>query len=174
MTIRCTAGGSNGCKIQLVPFNNSFTLNCRADGYTYLANGAGTLYFNASELIWNQSLAYKVGGGSWAAISDRSTKQDIAPYTLGLDAIKQLQPITYKYTKESNIDPAQDTHVGLIAQDVEPVFPRTIKKSKLQDKKEVLALDSSEITFALVNCVKELLLQVNEMRLRIEALESFT
>ena len=68
----------------------------------------------------------------------------------------------------------RNTSVGLIAQEVEQVLPRTVPdfddsaNSGIQDKKQ---FDSSESLWTLVNAVQELKEENEALKARIEALE---
>jgi hypothetical protein len=74
--------------------------------------------------------------------------------------------------------------VGWIAQDIESVAPymirRTRQKLRITDEAETetLSLNTNELPYAVVNCLKELLdereeknREISELRTRLEALE---
>ena len=71
------------------------------------------------------------------------------------------------------------TYVGLVAQEVEQVFPNTVSNfsAKINDSDEsettdLRRFDSSEITWALVNAVKELKTELDAAKARIATLEA--
>ena len=115
-------------------------------------------------MITSLGEASKVGGGSWASISDSRSKNSIAPYTSGLAELSQVETVKYKYNGLGK------EYVGVIAQQVESVMPELVSVSpgttydgtEIEDLKSV---DPTPLTFALVNAVKE-------MATRIEALEA--
>jgi len=119
--------------------------------------------------------AYKPGGGSWAAISDARLKEDIHPYTRGLAELRALRPVRYKYKKEYWA--ASDRYfTGLIAQEVQDVVPEMVHPYKFQaigDKLiDVLAVDPSDLTYMLINAVKELDAENQQLKARLAALEA--
>lgn len=67
--------------------------------------------------------AGKPGGGSWANSSDRRLKQNIEPLTGALDALLRVRGVTFEYIDPGAIDELPGTRVGVVAQEVEQVFP---------------------------------------------------
>ena len=103
--------------------------------------------------------AAKPGGGSWNVISDRRIKKNIKPYNKGLDYILKIKTVNFQYTKESKIAEADQSYVGVIAQEMEKVLPSTV--SMYNDSigcgiKDLRMFESSELLFTLINAVKEL------------------
>jgi hypothetical protein len=74
-------------------------------------------------LCWN---AGNVTAGTTCTLSDRRLKKDIVPLTGSLEGIRQLNGVTY-YWKDPKR--SHDQQLGLIAQDVEKVFPQAVKKN---------------------------------------------
>jgi hypothetical protein len=132
----------------------------------------------ASSLLFDfvsDGQAYKPGGGSWAAISDARLKEAIHPYTRGLAELRALRPVRYKYKKEYWA--ASDRHfTGLIAQEVQDVVPEMVHPYKFQaigDKLiDVLAVDPSDLTYMLINAVKELDAENQQLKARLAAVEA--
>ena len=124
------------------------------------------------------SKGYQPGGGSWGSISDARVKTVERPYALGLSEILKLEPIVYRYRaneaapgKASKLERFKDkSFVGLVAQDVEQIFPGMVTQRKgWVDGQEVdnfRDLDTSELVFALVNAVKTLTARVQELEAR--------
>ena len=108
---------------------------------------------------------YKPGGGDWVAISDERVKDVRGAYTSGLDAILALEPILYNYKGDDT------TRVGLLAQKAKRAMPElvTVGPGKWGDVEydDLHQLDSSPVTWALVNATKTL-------HERISALEGGT
>ncbi len=99
--------------------------------------------------------AYKPGGGSWVASSDIRSKENIKNYKKGLNELLKLRPVTYNYKKEFNW--GSKTYAGLIAQEVEKVVPTMIvEMGEVNGIKDFKAVDPSELTYMLINAVKEL------------------
>ena len=88
----------------------------------------------------------------------------------GLDKIKQLKVFNYTFKKDETKTP----HVGVIAQDLQKVFPDAVKKGT----DGFLSIRMEDMFFAMINAIKELDLKyqaqekrINELEARIERLE---
>jgi hypothetical protein len=108
----------------------------------------------------------KVGGGSWGTVSDLRLKDVQGSYSLGLAAIKQLNPIAFKFNShDKNSKLSQDLKnklfVGLGAQDVEQTALSSMVKTEEDGYK---ILDNSELIYALVNAVKELSAEIEALK----------
>jgi len=119
--------------------------------------------------------AYKLTGAFWANISDARLKEDIRPYTRGLAELRALRPVCYKYKKEYWA--ASDRYfTGLIAQEVQDVVPEMVHPYKFQaigDKLiDVLAVDPNDILYMLINSVKELDAENQQLKARLAAVEA--
>jgi hypothetical protein len=150
------------------------------DGFSILGSSCSGTCFDiaTSSLLFDfvsNGQAYKPGGGNWAAISDARLKEDIHPYTRGLAELRALRPVRYKYKKEYWA--ASDRHfTGLIAQEVQDVVPEMVHPYKFQaigDRLlDVLAVDPSDLTYMLINAVKELDAENQQLKARLAAVEA--
>jgi hypothetical protein len=72
--------------------------------------------------------AYKPGGGSWSALSDMRAKAAIQPLTNSLGRLLQLHGVTFEYTDAARAQFGERSgpHMGMVAQQVEQVFPSWI------------------------------------------------
>ena len=109
--------------------------------------------------------------------SDRTLKEDIVTCDLGLDFIKKLKPISYKWIQkeEENLD--SKTHYGFVAQDVEETLTELGKTlndfggvSKEDDG--AMGLAYTEIVSPLVKAVQELTTEVETLKTKVAALEA--
>ena len=122
--------------------------------------------------------AYKTEGGtSWATSSDIRLKNLLGNYSKGLNEIIALQAVKYIYKKDNprqlNFEKEQ---LGFVAQDVQKIFPEAI--STADDG--YLDFNFHPINVALVNAVKELKLEndnlsrkINELESKLEQLENY-
>jgi hypothetical protein len=119
-------------------------------------NVAGLMrfYVRSDKAGFSYSTVEKVGGGSFASYSDQRYKQDIVVYDKGLNEIKTLVPQKFRYTREfMRAKKPSKEFVGLIAQMVETgPFASCVST----DENGYKTVDVSELTFALINAVKEL------------------
>ena len=103
--------------------------------------------------------------GTWATISDGSTKQDVQPYSRGLDAILALNPVEFRYRPHTPLtaDEPSQLRYGLIAEDVRPVIPEVV--GTFETEKATLAtLNSGDLIYVLINAVKELQAQIDGLK----------
>jgi len=151
------------------------------DGFSILGascSGGGCQNLAASSLLFDfvtDGQAYKPGGGNWATLSDARLKEDVHPYTRGLAELRALRPVRYKYKKEYWA--ASDRHfTGLIAQEVQDVVPEMVHPYQFQaigDRLlDVLAVDPSDLTYMLINAVKELDAENQQLKARLAAVEA--
>ena len=125
--------------------------------------------------------AFKPGGGAWGTLSDERIKTVTGKYEAGLDEVLQLRPVTYTY--KGNDTPtiggmSQHHHaaqsgkefVGFVAQELEQIMPGMVSQGdgfidgrKVHDLRSV---DTTALVFALVNCVKRLEAEIEELKAR--------
>ena len=144
-----------------------------AGGIRFNAYGAGTLVTDSS--------------GNITASSDRRLKNVSGKFTRGLDAIMEIQPKVFTWKPESGMN-TEDVNVGFIAQDVQDAIPEAVGFMKTSDTEEddghgkkikhtnreaaeFLTLSDRPIIATLVNAVKELKAENDDLRARVSALE---
>lgn len=108
---------------------------------------------------------------TWAVISDMRLKENIQDYPRGLSEILALNPIYYQWNGRGGVRADGELHFGLAAQDVEEVLPELIREHEYvppegsDDEPMTLKTYSpTDITFALVNAIKELQMQIDELK----------
>ena len=108
-------------------------------------------------------------GDYWT--SDRRLKYVGKESHSGLDKIRELKVYNYTYKKDKSKTP----HVGVIAQDLQKIFPDAVKKAK----NGFLTIRMEDMFYAMINAIKELDLKyqaqekrINELEKRIEKLEA--
>jgi hypothetical protein len=67
--------------------------------------------------------ADKPGGGSWGTFSDARLKKNVKPLEGALDRLMQLQGVTFEYKDPAAIHELPGMQIGMIAQEVEKIFP---------------------------------------------------
>lgn len=98
---------------------------------------------------------------AWDVNSDARLKTDINPFMDGLDVIKQIHTVTYKYNGKANTDTTAH-HIGVIAQDIRKVAPYAVTTyiapmdSTDTEGTELLSFNPHGLFFALINAVKQL------------------
>ena len=103
--------------------------------------------------------------------SDRRLKYVGKDNNDGLAKIKQLKVFNYVYKKDTTKTP----HVGVIAQDLQKVFPHAVQKGK----DGFLTIRMEDMFYAVINAIKELDAKyqaqekrINDLEKRIEKLEA--
>jgi hypothetical protein len=109
--------------------------------------------------------AYSTGG--WAG-SDVRWKKNISGISMILDEISQLNPVYYEWKKEDFPEMSFDSgsQIGLIAQEVEKVFPELVKTNEDGYK----AVSYEKLTVVLLEGMKEQQQQIDELKAMVEKL----
>jgi hypothetical protein len=142
------------------------------------ADGVGGFFSSSTaySLVAAQSAA-KPGGGSWSVYSDSRIKENIVPYTKGLADILLINTVTYEYNGLAGTTKGAK-FTGIIAQEIKEIFPETVNtyKAKLneedKEKTELYDFNSSDLTFALINAVKELKAEIEILKAEVEILKA--
>jgi hypothetical protein len=77
-------------------------------------------------------VAAKPNGGPWASLSDARVKQNVEPLTGALGRLLSLRGVTFEFNEKglSTGLALPGRHMGLIAQEVEPVFPEWVGQAE--------------------------------------------
>ena len=105
--------------------------------------------FVADHPLWNHS------DGGYTP-SDRRLKYVGKENTSGLEKIKQLKVFNYTFKKDTTKTP----HVGVIAQDLQKVFPNAVKKGA----DGFLTIRMEDMFYAVINAIKELDAKVSALQ----------
>ena len=133
--------------------------NGKNDGYG--AQAYGRQVTQNADLIYYSDYAGKVI--HQRQDSDRRLKYVGKENTSGLDKIKQLKVFNYVYKKDTTKTP----HVGVIAQDLQKVFPNAVKKGA----DGFLTIRMEDMFYAVINAIKELDAKYQAQEKRIDDLE---
>ena len=99
----------------------------------------------------------------YSTFSDRRLKYVGKEFTSGLDKIRQLKVFNFTFKKDEKKTP----HVGVIAQDLQKIFPNAVKKGT----DGFLSIRMEDMFFAMINAIKELDLKYQAQEKRINDLE---
>ena len=156
-TIRLLVSGSSSPTTA----DNGITIN--EDGNV----GIGTNYPENFKLAVNGSAA-KPGGGSWSTFSDIRLKNVGANFERGLAEVSELNPIWYNYEKDNELHlEAATKYVGVVAQEVQKVIPEAVEKSDTG----YLTINNDPIIWAMVNAIKELKAENEQLKRKVEDME---
>ena len=132
----------------------AYNSNNSVSSAVYLKFGGGrirALYMPDVSDTYTTVYAKKRDNGEFSfpsVYSDRRLKNVGKAFVSGLDAIKKLEVFNYTYKKDKSKTP----HVGVIAQDLQKIFPNAVTKGE----DGFLRIRMEEMFYALVNAVKEL------------------
>tara|TARA_R100000005_G_C4989093_1_gene196837 strand:+ start:663 stop:1910 length:1248 start_codon:yes stop_codon:yes gene_type:complete len=111
---------------------------------------------------------------SWSTTSDKRIKKNIVDNNIGLDAINQIQVKNFEYRTEEEIvdfdNPSavavtqEGIQLGVIAQEIKEILPDVVK----QETTGAYTVDPDNITWYLVNAVKELSQQIKELQKKVD------
>ena len=136
-------------------------------GYNSTGKGTGTGFMNAG------------GGGnyagnnsaSWSTISDKRIKKNIVDNNIGLEKIMQIQVRNFEYRKPEEVSELPShlaidkdgMQLGVIAQELQQILPKCVK----EESTGFLSVDSSDLTWYLINAVKELKAEVDSLKAQL-------
>lgn len=116
--------------------------------------------------------AAKPGSNTWTIASDRRLKKDIKPFTDGLDMIKKINPVWFRYNGLGGLPDDGKNYTGIIAQEIKEIAPYMIDtfKDKATDN-EYLNYNGNAMTYILINAVKEQQSMINDQQSVIDLLK---
>jgi len=108
---------------------------------------------------------------SWSTTSDQRLKKNIVDNNVGLDKVVQIQVRNFEYRTEDEITDLpkhsaitkQGVQLGVIAQELQQILPDCVK----QESTGVLSVDTSDITWHLINAIKELNAKVIQLESKL-------
>jgi len=156
----------------------SYTQSTTAAAVSALSPSSnGLAFYGTGGIRISGSLAEKAGGGSWSAPSDERIKKDVKELRWGLDKLQEVRPVTFRYNGLGGTDNDGREYVGVIAQELEKIFPTmvTSRKAKLHkgdpQETDIRVVDPSAFTYILINAVNEQQRIIERQESRIASLE---
>ena len=130
----------------------------------------GKVGIGMTEPSYELDVAGQIRCTSLFQTSDIRLKEDITPIHNALDKVSALHGVWFKWRTEKypEKDLAEGRKIGLIAQEVEEVLPELVST----DDQGYKAVEYGNMVGVLVEAVKELKRQNEELQERIEALEN--
>lgn len=129
-------------------------------------NGIAEIKTSVKMSYYGAGAATFDANGNLSSVSDEHAKERIRPFSLGLESVVKLHPVKYRYNKESGLDRTND-YTGFTTQDVEKSIPEAVFHSK----NGYSTLWDRAILAAVVNSVKELKKENDDLKARMEKLE---
>ena len=141
---------------------NTLVLN-RQGGNVGIGTAAPT------ELLSVNGSASKPGGGTWSVFSDERLKNIKGPFSSGLKAVMQLQPLRYEY-KPANALGIRMTgqQIGFSAQAVQQVIPEAVS----QTENGYLMVNNDPIIWTMLNAIKEQQQEIEKLKQEVRRLRA--
>ncbi|MFH1230276.1 MAG: tail fiber domain-containing protein [Planctomycetota bacterium] len=163
-------------------------------GTSLFFNTGGSFTFNGGNVgIGGPATTYKLQlytdsaakptSNTWTISSDKRIKKNISDFTDGLNIVMKLKPHTYQYNGLGGKGyDGTGTHIGFVAQEVEPIAPYMVETSKgtiggvqISDFKNY---QGHALSFILVNAIQEQQdiikaqqLEIDGLKVRLDKLE---
>lgn len=164
--IDATAGaGSTALVLQVA---STERMRITDSGYVGIGNSAPSYQLHLS-----LDSAAKPSTNTWTIASDKRVKENINPYTKGLETILAINPVTYDYNGKAGFEKIEG-NIGVIAQEIKDILPEGIStfKAKLneedEEETELINFNSHALTYVLINAVKELKAEIEELKKQIK------
>jgi hypothetical protein len=138
----------------------------------FYTNGAGgtMLYNSVKGFELTNGKAYTPTGTVFS-FSDARLKNNITPFTDGLNVISKINPVQFYYNADAPFKTSiQQT--GIIAQELEQVAPYMVEKNKEAGYEDLRSVNNQAYTFLLINAVKEQQAQIEMQQKLIEDMKS--
>lgn len=113
---------------------------------------------------------YKSAGSNWTNPSDERLKEEIEDFNEGLEVLEQIRPRKFKLKNGDANNNCSDCnkHVGIIAQELLPIYPRAIKEGD----DGMYQFDGNDFIYISINSVKQLTTMNQALTQRVQALEN--
>lgn len=122
-----------------------------------------------TELLSVNGTASKPGGGTWSVFSDERLKNIKSPFTTGLKALMQLQPLRYEYKKDNALGlKANGEQIGFGAQALQRVIPEAVTRNE----NGYLMVNSDPIIWTMLNAIKEQQKEIADLKEQVRRLRA--
>lgn len=139
------------------------TLDLATAGLARLAiDSSGNIQFNA----YGAGTLQTDASGNITVSSDERLKENLETYTVGLDAVLALNPITYNWASTTDLD-QEYVYAGFSAQNVQAALPLAVG----EDQNGFLTLQDRPILAAVVNAIADIWDVVTGNQEKIDDLE---
>ncbi|MBN4050312.1 tail fiber domain-containing protein [Desulfobulbus sp. AH-315-M07] len=98
--------------------------------HTFRVDGTGDILYVTGEGITVQGDAFKPGGGGWTDSSDVRLKKNVDSLDGSLGQLLLLRGVTFEWKEPSKHGNLEGTQIGMIAQEVEQVFPEWVGEDR--------------------------------------------
>jgi hypothetical protein len=107
--------------------------------------------------------------GTVGSYSDERLKQNVVPFTDGLNVIEQISPVQFQYKPDAPFA-TREKQVGIIAQELEKAAPYMVHQTTENGVNDLRWVDNQAYIFLLINAVKEQQQLIKALQQKIEEL----
>jgi hypothetical protein len=132
--------------------------------------GAANLYGNVKGFEVRNGAAL-TATGTVSTYSDARLKNDITPFTDGLNVISKINPVQFYYNANAPFK-TEIQQTGVIAQELEKIAPYMVEKNKQNGYDDLRSVNNQAYTFLLINAVKEQQVQISTQQKEIDELKA--
>jgi len=176
LTLKSNGNNYTNGAIKIIGASSGTHYITGASGTIYFSNDGSTdnMYLTGGNLTISGATATKASGTTWANPSDTRLKDNQELYTKGLDDLLQIVVKTWEFNGKGGSTKGAKG-LGVIADEIERVLPESVDtySAKLNDEDEtetaIKRFDASEVIWLLVNSVKELSAELNELKQKVNA-----
>jgi hypothetical protein len=137
-------------------------------GYNIAGKGTQTFFVGGTNGAWNSKNV-----ATWEFTSDRRIKKNVVDNNIGLEKISAIQVRNFEYRLPEEVDAElkptdaidiAGVQLGVIAQELQQVLPECVKI----ESTGVMSVDSSNLTWYMVNAIKELNAKVQALEAQLK------
>ncbi len=141
--------------------------NASSDGVKFLVRGDGLVGIGTANPQYALDVNGYIRATGFGPVSDARLKDNVSPISNALDRTLQLQGVNFQWKDKSR---GEGPQVGLIAQDVEKIFPEVVST----DSEGIKSVSYMSLVAPLVESVKALKTENNNLRSEAAELRSET
>jgi len=136
---------------------------------------------NASYALYVSGSAYSTDPTGWHFPSDMQLKKDTSSFTDGLNVIKKIHPINYRYNGKAGIKDTTTVFTSVVAQQLQAIAPYAVKPYSIrlndindttETPSQVLSITTEPLLFACINAIKELAKNDSIKDVKIDTLQT--
>jgi len=142
-------GNADGMKLQNTDDNTWWRF--------YVSSGSDDLRLYNSNNGTTLMGAFNDVTGAYTSTSDRRLKKDFKELYFSWDKFMQLEPLTYQYKRQQE----EKEYIGMVAQDVEKIYPELISYNK---KEDIYHMDYGASGVVAIKGVQELKKEVEKLK----------
>jgi len=144
-----------------------------------LTSSGGPLTLNGTDFLVNGNITATgtITAPFITTVSDQRLKENILPLTNTLSHLDQLRGVSFEWNDLAASVMGRkkgEKNIGLIAQEVQKVYPELVIPAKYSDGKEFLSVDYMKLSVVLLQAIKELKVEMESFQKFKSEMKSLT